>query len=139
MKKELFDQIDQRYEMVPEAFGGPVTENEIGKAEKKLKVKLPEEYKEFIRRYGSGGVGDAVIPGLRQAEFLSTPSFTEETGDFRNVLPEEYSSMIVIGVDGAGNPIGFLPPDQTIFLFNSKVPSPGSTSCKRKSGKGRGE
>ncbi|MFD1434310.1 SMI1/KNR4 family protein [Kroppenstedtia eburnea] len=118
MKKELFDKIDERYEMIPEAFGGPVPESEIDEAEEELRVKLPEEYREFIRRYGSGGVGDAVILGLRQAEFLSTPSFVKETEAFRNDLPKEYSNMIVIGVDGAGNPIGFQPPDQTTFLLD---------------------
>lgn len=118
MKKEIFEAIEEERDTCPEAFGGPATEAEVIEAEKCLGVKLPPDYKEFLYKYGSGGVGKVIVLGLREAEFVATPSFVEQSLEFRKQLPVEYSKMVVIGVDGAGNPVGFNPSDSTIFVFD---------------------
>ena len=53
MKIELLNAIDEEFEMCPEAFGGPVNIEEVIQAEDELKVKLPEDFKMFLLRYGS--------------------------------------------------------------------------------------
>ncbi|WP_107724449.1 hypothetical protein [Desmospora activa] len=78
----------------------------------------PPDYKEFVCRYGSGEIGNVVVLGLREAEFVPTPSFFDQTIKYRKELPIEYSNTIVIGVDGVGNPVGFIPPDTSIFVFD---------------------
>ncbi|QKG83921.1 SMI1/KNR4 family protein [Kroppenstedtia pulmonis] len=118
MKDEVLKMIQIECDRVPEAFGGQVSEEEVEKAEGILGVKIQDDYKEFIRRFGAGCVGQAVILGLREAEFFPTPSFIEESLDFRKHLPSAYSKMVVIGVDGAGNPIGFIYPSEMIFVYD---------------------
>lgn len=118
MKDEILKLIQVECDRVPEAFGGPVSEKEVKKAEEILGIKIQNDYKEFICRFGAGCVEQAVILGLREAEFLPTSSFIEQSLDFRKQLPSEYSKMVVIGVDGAGNPIGFIYPSETIFVYD---------------------
>ncbi|AMQ07859.1 SMI1/KNR4 family protein [Sporosarcina psychrophila] len=118
MKIELLNAIDEEFEMCPEAFGGPVNIEEVIQAEDELKVKLPEDYKIFLLRYGSGAVGEAIVLGLREAEFFATPSFVEKSLQFRNILPEGHENFIVIGLDGAGNPVGFNSSNTEIITFD---------------------
>lgn len=118
MKIELLNAIDEEFEMCPEAFGGTVNIEEVMQAEVELKVKLPEDFKMFLLKYGSGAVGEAIVLGLREAEFVATPSFVEKSLQFRNILPEGYENFIVIGVDSAGNPIGFNSPNTEIITFD---------------------
>ncbi|MED4588124.1 SMI1/KNR4 family protein [Priestia flexa] len=118
MKIELLNAIDEELEMCPEAFGGTVNIEEVMQAEVELKVKLPEDFKMFLLKYGSGAVGEAIVLGLREAEFVATPSFVEKSLQFRNILPEGYENFIVIGVDSAGNPVGFNSPNTEIITFD---------------------
>ncbi|MCM3068229.1 SMI1/KNR4 family protein [Priestia flexa] len=118
MKIELLNAIDEEFEMCPEAFGGTVNIEEVMQAEVELKVKLPEDFKMFLLKYGSGAVGEAIVLGLREAEFVATPSFVEKSLQFRNILPEGYENFIVIGVDSAGNPVGFNSPNTEIITFD---------------------
>lgn len=118
MRKEILNAIDEEFEMYPEAFGGPSNIEEINQAEDELKVKLPEDFKEFLLRYGSGAIGEAIILGLKEARFVATPSFVEKSLLFRKVLPKGYENFTVIGIDGAGNPIGFNSPKTEIITFD---------------------
>nr|WP_069681009.1 SMI1/KNR4 family protein [Clostridium sp. ZBS13] len=104
--------------MVPESFGGEVTIEEVDKAKELIGVELPEDYIEFICMFGCGVVGATVILGLGEAQFVSTPSFVNQTIEFRGELPNKYKDFVVIGVDGAGNPIGFNSPSKEIILFD---------------------
>lgn len=54
MKIELLKAVDQELEMYPEAFGGAVTSEEVTQAEAKLKVKLPEDFKNFFEVWFGG-------------------------------------------------------------------------------------
>ncbi len=121
MRKEHIDMINDLRSQIPETFGRPATDNEIINAENTLGVKLPNEYKVFLREFGSGCVGRAIILGLSEAEFVGTPSFVDTTLEYRQVFCEdipEYKDIVVIGVDGSGNPIGYLPDSPTIFVHD---------------------
>ncbi|MFJ7974876.1 SMI1/KNR4 family protein [Peribacillus sp. NPDC096379] len=118
MKIEILNAIDEEFEMCPEAFGGPLNIEEVNQAEDELKVKLPEDFKEFLLRYGSGAVGEAIVLGLREAEFVATPSFVEKSLHFRKALPKGYENFIAIGIDGAGNPVGFNSQNTEIITFD---------------------
>ncbi|MDR3000945.1 MAG: SMI1/KNR4 family protein [Fibromonadaceae bacterium] len=43
---------------------GEVTEDAIENAENALGVKFPKEYREFVKAYGSGGIGGVEIEGV---------------------------------------------------------------------------
>ncbi|MFC4075874.1 SMI1/KNR4 family protein [Salinithrix halophila] len=118
MKDEIHQHILQ--DNPPEAIGGPVPKGEIESAEKELGVKLPNDYKEYLHNYGSGGVPQYQILGLRVAEFLSDTeeSFVEVTKEFREKLPEPYNKMVVVCVDYDGDPVGFLPGEPSIFVID---------------------
>ncbi|MED3728310.1 SMI1/KNR4 family protein [Priestia filamentosa] len=115
MKIALLNAINEEFEMLPEAFGGPVNIEEVTQAEDELKVKLPEDFKQFLLKYGSGAVSEAIVLGLREAEFVATPSFVEKSLQFRS---KGYENFVVIGIDGAGNPIGFNYPYTEIMTFD---------------------
>jgi len=118
MKIEILNAIDEEFELYPEFFGGPLNTEEVNQAEEELKVKLPEDFKEYLLRYGSGAVGEAVILGLKEAEFVATPSFVEKSLNFRKILPKGYENFTAIGIDGAGNPVGFNSPNTEIITFD---------------------
>ncbi|WP_286675727.1 hypothetical protein [Bacillus sp. CMF12] len=44
MKVEILNAIDEEFLMCPEAFGGPLTIEEVNQAEYELKVRLPEDF-----------------------------------------------------------------------------------------------
>ena len=118
MNKDILSIIKEQFDMVPESFGGKVAIEEVDKAKVLIGVELPEDYIEFICMFGCGVVGSTVILGLGEAQFVSTPSFVNETIEFRRELPSKYKKFVVIGVDGAGNPIGFNSPSKEIVLFD---------------------
>ncbi|WP_091571111.1 SMI1/KNR4 family protein [Melghirimyces thermohalophilus] len=104
----------------PEAIGGPVPMSEIEAAEIELGVKLPEDHKEYLHHYGSGGVPKYEMLGLRVAEFLpdTEKSFVEMTKEFREGLPKPYDKMVVVCLDYDGDPVGFLPDEPNIFVLD---------------------
>ncbi|SHG99246.1 SMI1/KNR4 family protein [Virgibacillus chiguensis] len=118
MKREILNAINEEFEMFPEAFGGPLNIVEVNQAEDELNVKLPKDFKEFLLRYGSGAVGEAIVLGLKEAEFVATPSFVDKSLHFRKVLPKGYENFTAIGIDGAGNSVGFNFPDTEIITFD---------------------
>lgn len=85
----------------PEGIGGPVPLHEIEAAEKELGVTLPEDYKEYLHLYGSGGTPMYQVAGLRTALFqtITEHTFIELTKIFRPQLPKKLQKMIIIAVD----------------------------------------
>lgn len=118
MNKDVLKIINEEFSMVPEAFGGTVAKEDIDKAIDMIGVDLPDDYIEFICRFGCGGVKGTVILGLGESEFFYRLSFVEATLSFRNELPDKYEKFVVVGMDGAGNPVGFNAPDRKIILFD---------------------
>jgi len=119
MKKEVFEYLKEKYNRIPNAFGGPVHPSEIEKAEKTLGVQLPDDYKEYLLHFGSGGLPAYSILGLNEHTLNLVGDLVNVTLEFRqNWLPEEYKDMVVICEDHAGNPIGFLPDNPTIFVLD---------------------
>jgi hypothetical protein len=107
----------------PEGIGGTVPISEIEKAEKELGVKLPEDYKEYLHFYNSGGTPMYQVAGLRRAVFVPVTeiTFVELTKKMRKELPQEFQDMIVIAVDYDVDSIGFFPNDPTIFVVDHNL------------------
>lgn len=118
MNKCLLEKIKIMKEEIPEAFGKNASEEEILEAEEQLGGRLPKEYREFLKEIGAGGVGEAIIMGLSSGVYVPTQSIVTTSMKFRNEFPE-YKNLVVIGIDGAGNFIGFLLDEgQTIFTHD---------------------
>ncbi len=66
----MLDKFEKLIKQIEEAgeefdFFGPVPDSEIAQAEMRLGIKFPEEYKEFLKKWGGGGItGGSQISGL---------------------------------------------------------------------------
>ena len=69
---------------------------------------LPEDYREFIHRYGGATVGPYSIVGLRAADSMGNDeaSVFEMTQRFRADGWQGTESWLIFSADHAGNPIG---------------------------------
>lgn len=62
MNKKILEMV-KKYEEDKDFFGS-VDDREIKKVEAVLKITLPDQYREFIRQYGSGGICGVFIEGI---------------------------------------------------------------------------
>lgn len=120
MRDSIQQALDLLFTKYPETLPGPVSDKEIHIAEGQLGIVLPADYREFVQKYGGAVVGGLSIVGLKDAEWLdqSPPSFVELTLKMREWTTSHTTSMVIFAVDSSGNPVGFLPPDQRIFVLD---------------------
>jgi len=93
MKNKLIEIINEHIEEGD--FIGEVSDDDIKKAETTLKVCFPTEYKEFIKKYGSGGICGVDILGVEGADYASVVESTEHQRRFG--LPNKY--IVIENVD----------------------------------------
>ncbi|WP_019394557.1 SMI1/KNR4 family protein [Priestia filamentosa] len=58
-------------------FFGEASEEAIKKAENRLEVTFPSEYREYVKKYGSGGICGVEILGVEEEDFASVIDYTE--------------------------------------------------------------
>ncbi|KAA6472298.1 MULTISPECIES: SMI1/KNR4 family protein [Bacillus] len=93
MNKQISKMINEYIEKGD--FVGAVTDEDITNAENQLRCKFPQEYKEFIKSYGSGGICGVEVLGVEGNGYASVVEATER---FRNFgLPEKY--LVIENVD----------------------------------------
>ncbi|MBM3846553.1 MAG: SMI1/KNR4 family protein [Verrucomicrobia bacterium] len=87
-----------------------VPQEEIDAAARLLGLLFPDDYQEFLRRYGGAVVGPYEIFGLRKAKAMGNLfSVVEATNEFRTCeIPETMNWLIVSG-DHSGNWVGITP------------------------------
>lgn len=61
MDEEILNIIKEEFYMIPESFGGEISREEIDKSTQLLGIELPEDYIEFVCRFGCDVVGTTVI------------------------------------------------------------------------------
>lgn len=57
-------------------FSGEVSDEILTKTENTLKVMFPTDYKEFIKRFGSGGICGVDILGVEREDYASVVEYT---------------------------------------------------------------
>lgn len=109
MSPETWRAIEAIFSKHPVMRAGPVAYEEIDTASMAIDVRFPEDYREFIHRYGGAIVGPLSIIGLRKAPAMarSESSVIEVTRRFRQQRWQAVENWLIISVDQAGNPIGF--------------------------------
>ncbi|WP_078433853.1 MULTISPECIES: SMI1/KNR4 family protein [Metabacillus] len=86
MNKKLEEMINEYIEKGD--FIGEVSDDHIKKAERTLEVSFPTEYKDFVKKYGSGGICGVDINGVEGADYASVVESTER---YRKLgLPNKY-------------------------------------------------
>jgi hypothetical protein len=108
MKAETWKLLDELFAETPILRAEHVDQDEIEMAENDLGVRLDNDYKEFIARYGGAIVGPYRVFGLRRAAPMSKPesSFVAITRNFRRQVWPGVSDWVVFSSDHAGNPVG---------------------------------
>ncbi|MED4695183.1 SMI1/KNR4 family protein [Peribacillus frigoritolerans] len=93
MNNELLELINQYMEKGD--FIGEVSDDYIARTEKILEVNFPPEYKEFVKKFGSGGICGVDVLGVEGADYASV---VESTKRYRKLgLPKKY--IVIENVD----------------------------------------
>jgi len=108
MRPDTLRRLDDDFEKHPATVAGPVPMPEVAALEQRTGFSLPQDYLEFVARYGGGIVGPYVIHGLRAAEAMGDDeaSALDVTWRFRKQRWRGTEAWLVISADHAGNPVG---------------------------------
>ncbi|MBY0515150.1 MAG: SMI1/KNR4 family protein [Gemmataceae bacterium] len=120
MSPTLEHTLTQEFSTWQGSVATPVSPPEVQQAEAALAVTFPDDYRRFIERFGGAVVRGTSIFGLRQPDLMpdEPSSVVDQSLAFRQELPAPLANMVVISVDDAGNPIGFLPPQPSVITFD---------------------
>lgn len=76
-------------------FVGEVSDENVDRAEKELGIRFPSEYKEFVKKFGSGGICGVEVLGVEGKDYASVVESTER---YRKMgLPKKY--LVIENVD----------------------------------------
>jgi hypothetical protein len=107
MRSKTWKVLDDMFSEAPILKAEAVSPAEVNDMEREVGVKLAEDYKEFIRRYGGAIVGPFPIYGLREVEPMGDEStLMEVTNFFRQQRWPGVEKWAVISMDHDGNPVG---------------------------------
>src|SRR6266508_6449159 len=108
MSPQTRDRLARWFSAWPGAMAGVASEAEVAAVESVLGARLPDDYREFVLRYGGAVVGREEILGVRRPPLggpdLGSPPVVAYTLHMRGHLPAEYGAMIVVAVEN-GNPV----------------------------------
>lgn len=93
MNSEILQMIDEYGE--DKEFFGKASEETIKKAENRLGVTFPPQYREYVKNYGAGGICGVRISGIEKENHASVVEDTESYREFG--LPKKY--IVIENVD----------------------------------------
>lgn len=121
LASDLWQRIDAYLgEDVSILAAGAAPRTELDKIEQCAAFDLPEDYREFVLRYGGAIVGSYEIAGFGQSEAMSNASPISLTERFRSDNWPGVLFGLVISMDGSGNPICIMR-DGAIVSFDHNV------------------
>jgi hypothetical protein len=108
MSPEIWTALDEMFAKHPITKAEPVPYEEIDQAAMTAGVHFPQDYREFIHRYGGAIVGPYPVVGLRKAKAMARTesSVFDVTEQFWRQGWRGVNDWLVISIDHAGNPIG---------------------------------
>lgn len=120
MTTDTIERLDTMFSESPVMCSDEIpTNEEVNIAEQLIGVPFPEEYREFILKYGGAVVGPYPIFGLRSADVMDEDrwSVVEITNQIRQIGIDDANKWIIVSEDHAGNPIG-MDGDGKIFIYD---------------------
>lgn len=122
MKEELMKRIECFLEKHPELKGVSATTKEIAEAEKELKIKLDDDYKEFIKRFGGSYAGIAIHAfsngsSMGNETIINLTNWCRESFEGDEFSPEINESLI-FSDDGSGNPIAINANGEVVIYYH---------------------
>ncbi len=106
MDKKISDLVDELNRIFGEQgydaleIGGPVSEIHIDQVEKELNVRFPEDYKNFLRVYGSIRFGEEGVYGIIEANPLSE-EFQTALGETNRLRSESFMPHGLVVISGS--------------------------------------
>lgn len=99
--------LDGEFSRFPTLRGGEVPFDEIDGASDAIGISLPQDYRDFIHRYGSAMVGSFPIFGLRPVDAMGNQwSVIDTNRQYRDQQWAGVEGWLVVSADLSGNPIG---------------------------------
>jgi len=120
MNSDTWDRLDQEFDEFPTMRAIEVpSEDEINVASEEVGIAFPQDYREFLARYGGAMVGPYPVFGLRPVEVMGKNrwSVVDMTGRLRSSGLDGTSDWIVFSEDQAGNPIG-MDADGKVWIYD---------------------
>lgn len=107
MNQTTWEILDDMFAEAPFMRAESVEESEVVEAARVFGFQLPEDYQQFVCRYGGATVGPFSIYGLRAADTMgrNEASAFEVTKRFRSEGWDGVADALVISADHSGNPV----------------------------------
>jgi hypothetical protein len=126
MRAETIQKLETDRQRYPMLYGTPPSTHLIDAAAAEIGLGFPQDYREFLARFGSAMVGPYPIFGVTPAEELGTRwSVVEVNRAYRDDAWSDIDQWVIVSADHAGNPIG-IAPDGSVWLndhdFGEVVP-----------------
>jgi hypothetical protein len=116
MRDDTWKRLEDEFSNFPMLQAGSVPLEEIDAASAEIGRAFPDDYREFLNRYGGAVVGPYRIFGLRRTELMAKAWSVIEMN--RKVREQQYPAIdtwLVISEDHAGNPFG-IAPDGKVYV-----------------------
>ena len=118
MKTETIQALERQFTEFPRSRGGSVPRGEVEKASAELGLPFPDDYTEFLLKYGGAEVGPYPIFGLRKAPCMGNAySVVAITTEFRRCKVPGNPNWLIISEDHAGNSVG-LADDGKVYVWD---------------------
>lgn len=113
MSPSTWERLETEFRQFPILRGQPASVEEISTAEAALGLSFPDEYRDFLLRYGAAIVGPYPIFGVRPVEPMGHDwSVVGMNQRFRADRWAGVDEWLIISQDHAGNPMGVAPDGQ---------------------------
>lgn len=110
MRPSTWERLEADFRKYPILRGEPVPPEEVARASVELGLQFPDDYRDFVIRYGGAMVGPYPVYGLRPCEVIGrTYSVVEVNRRYRADPWPGIDDWLIISDDHAGNPMGFAP------------------------------
>ncbi len=108
MRQETWDKLEEIFNRFPVMKAQAVETDDVNKLAEEIGFNLPDDYKEFVLRYGGAIVGSFSIFGVKIAKAMSSVGTfaIDMTKRLRKDGWKGTNNWLIISMDHSGNPIG---------------------------------
>jgi hypothetical protein len=108
MKAETWKLVEDFFSDSPRLKAEPVSYEVIDSLLRDQDISIPEDYREFIHRYGAGILGAYTVYGIGSCKLMGndSDSVIKVTESFKARNWPGIDGWLIISADSAGNPIG---------------------------------
>ncbi len=107
MTQDTWQKLEDIFAKYPMLRAENVSKDAIDSASEKIGLSFPEDYRQFLARYGAAIVGSYPIFGLREIEAMGDVGSVVDVKRFLHNVRPDLEEWLFISNDLAGNAIGF--------------------------------